>query len=160
MAERRMFTNKITESDAFLDMPLSAQSLYFHLCMNAMNKGWMNNAVSITRLIGAELSDLEMLVDSGFVIRDKDNIYWIVHWYENNGIGETAKKRNSYRYKKWRNEVIKRDQKCMHCGSTEKLEAHHIKPYARYPNLRYEVDNGMTLCKSCHKEHHRIYGSK
>ena len=41
MAERRMFTQKITESDAFLDMPLSAQALYFHLCMNADDDGFV-----------------------------------------------------------------------------------------------------------------------
>ena len=54
MAEKRMFTNKIIESDAFLDMPLSAQALYVHLNMNADDDGFVNNPKMITRLIGAK----------------------------------------------------------------------------------------------------------
>ena len=47
MAERRMFAMTIIDSDAFLDMPLSAQSLYFHLCMRADDDGFLNNPKKI-----------------------------------------------------------------------------------------------------------------
>ena len=57
MAERRMFTQKITESDAFLDMPLSAQALYFHLCMNADDDGFVKNHKRIARMLGANDDD-------------------------------------------------------------------------------------------------------
>ena len=49
MPERRMFSKKITESDAFLDMPLSAQALYFHLNMAADDDGFVNNPKKIVR---------------------------------------------------------------------------------------------------------------
>lgn len=56
-------------------------------------------------------------------------------------------------YKKWRLSVLKRDgRKCVFCGSTENLEADHIKPFAEYPELRLEIDNGRTLCNSCHRK--------
>ena len=54
MAERRMFAKKITESDAFLDMPLSTQALYFHLCMCAEDKGILNNVYSVCRSLECE----------------------------------------------------------------------------------------------------------
>jgi hypothetical protein len=56
-------------------------------------------------------------------------------------------------YQKWRLSVLRRDNHiCQHCAATRsvKLVAHHIKPYKRFPDLRYEVDNGKTLCVSCH----------
>lgn len=60
------------------------------------------------------------------------------------------RERTHARYRKWRNTVVERDGKCDICGSTKKLEAHHIKKYEPYPELRYELSNGITLCKNCH----------
>ena len=51
----------------------------------------------------------------------------------------------------WRDTVFARDDfTCQHCGSTSYLHAHHIKPWAEYPNLRFEISNGLTLCIDCH----------
>lgn len=60
---------------------------------------------------------------------------------------------NTTRYKKWRMEVFLRDNfTCQNCWKRGcYLEAHHIKSWAEYPKLRYIVDNGVTLCKDCHK---------
>ena len=49
MAERRMFAKTIIDSDAFLDMPLSTQALYFHLAMRADDEGFVNNPKKIQR---------------------------------------------------------------------------------------------------------------
>lgn len=61
-------------------------------------------------------------------------------------------------YHKWRTACLKRDHfQCQHCGSTENLHVHHIKPYAKYPKLATVVSNGITLCQGCHvKEHRRM----
>ena len=40
------------------------------------------------------------------------------------------------------------------------MEAHHVKSWAEYPKLRYQMNNGITFCKECHKEFHKIYGRK
>ena len=54
-------------------------------------------------------------------------------------------------YQNWRNAVFERDgYKCLTCGRTEKLHAHHIEPYMRCVEKRYDVNNGQTLCASCH----------
>lgn len=61
-------------------------------------------------------------------------------------------------YKKWRQDVAKRDGfKCRwpNCNSKSKLQFHHIKRWADYPNLRFDVNNGITLCR---KHHDKIWG--
>lgn len=58
MAERRMFAKTIIDSDAFLDMPLSSQALYFHLSMRADDDGFINNPKKIQRMVGCGDDDL------------------------------------------------------------------------------------------------------
>jgi hypothetical protein len=74
---------------------------------------------------------------------------------------DNDKRQSDPRYKKWRKAVLKRDgNKCMMpgCKSRYKLQAHHIQRWADAFHLRFEVENGISLCKSCHymirnKEH-------
>lgn len=60
---------------------------------------------------------------------------------------------NSKKYKKWREEVFKRDNyTCQECGQIGGyLNAHHIKSWAEHEELRYDINNGITLCKKCHR---------
>lgn len=60
----------------------------------------------------------------------------------------------SFEYRKWRKDVFERDgYKCQRCGSENcYLTAHHIKSFAHYPELRYDLNNGQTLCEDCHKD--------
>lgn len=68
-------------------------------------------------------------------------------------------------YKDWRTKVKRRDKfKCQmpKCGSKKRLQAHHISKWASASSLRYEVDNGITLCYNCHKQvtgHESVYES-
>lgn len=62
MANRRMFNKKLIDSDAFLDLPLSAQALYFHLSMRADDDGFIDNANRIQRMIGSNKDDLNVFV--------------------------------------------------------------------------------------------------
>lgn len=62
MADRRMFHKNVVESDAFLDMPTSAQALYFHIGMYADDDGFVNGPRRIARLIGASNEDLQLLI--------------------------------------------------------------------------------------------------
>lgn len=84
MAERRMFTMKIVDSDAFLDMPLSAQALYFHLNMRADDDGFVNNPKKIQRMIGANDDDLKVLIAKRFVLAFESGIVVIKHWRMHN----------------------------------------------------------------------------
>ena len=86
MSERRMFAKTIIDSDAFLDMPLSSQALYFHLSMRADDEGFINNPKKIQRMIGASDDDLKLLIVKNFVIRFESGIIVIKHWRIHNWI--------------------------------------------------------------------------
>lgn len=81
------------------------------------------------------------------------------HWNWKGGISLLNDNRDSAEYKKWRNDVYQKDNfKCVNCGSKDKINAHHIKSWKNYPELRYEVSNGITLCEKCHIDYHKQYG--
>jgi len=84
MAEKRMFTQKIIDSDAFLDMPLSAQALYFHLNMRADDDGFVNNPKKITRYVSASDDDLKLLLAKRFIIGFESGVIVIKHWRMHN----------------------------------------------------------------------------
>ena len=84
MAERRMFTKKIVDSDAFLDMPLSTQALYFHLNMRADDDGFVNNPKKIQRMIGASDDDLKILISKRFILVFESGVVVIKHWRMHN----------------------------------------------------------------------------
>jgi len=67
--------------------------------------------------------------------------------------------RASREYRKWRVEVIRRDKVCQICGSRKNRNAHHLNHATYYKDQRYLVDNGITLCKSCHIMYHTSYKS-
>ena len=84
MAERRMFAKKITESDAFLEMPMSAQCLYFHLNMAADDDGFVNAPKKIMRMIGASEDDMRILIVKRFILAFDSGIIVVKHWRINN----------------------------------------------------------------------------
>ena len=84
MAERRMFTKKIIDSDAFLDMPLSAQALYFHLNMRADDDGFVNGPRKIQRMVGASNDDMNLLIAKRFILTFESGVIVIKHWRMHN----------------------------------------------------------------------------
>ena len=84
MAERRMFTLKIVDSDAFLDMPASTQALYFHLAMRADDDGFVNNPKKVQRIVGASEDDLKLLIVKRFIIGFETGVIVIKHWRMHN----------------------------------------------------------------------------
>ena len=81
-----MFALTVADSDAFLDMPLSAQALYFHFGMRADDEGFVNNPKKIQRMIGASDDDAKILVAKKFVIPFASGVIVIKHWRINNYI--------------------------------------------------------------------------
>ena len=86
MAQRRMFSKKITETDLFLDMPMSAQCLYFHLNMSADDDGFIGNAKTIRRMIGASEDDLKLLLAKEFLIPFDSGVVVVKDWKIHNYI--------------------------------------------------------------------------
>lgn len=100
MAERRMFAKTIIDSDAFLDMPTSAQNLYFHLGMRADDDGFINNPKKIQRMINAADDDLKLLIAKSFVIPFESGVCVIKHWKIHNYIQKDRYKETVYQEEK------------------------------------------------------------
>lgn len=86
MAQRRMFSLQVVDTDLFMDMPLSAQALYFHLGMRADDDGFVGNAKRIQKLVGAADDDMKILILKGFVIAFDSGVMVIRHWKISNYI--------------------------------------------------------------------------
>ena len=97
MASKRMFAMTITDSDAFLDLPLSAQALYFHLGMRADDDGFINSPKRIQRMIAASEEDLSLLIEKGFIIQFESGVVVIKHWKINNNISKDRYKETVYK---------------------------------------------------------------
>lgn len=96
MAERRMFAKTIIDSDAFLDMPLSTQALYFHLSMRADDDGFVNNPRKIQRMIGASDDDCKLLMAKRFILTFENGVIVIKHWKIHNYIQKDRYKETVY----------------------------------------------------------------
>ena len=102
MAERRMFAKTIIDSDAFLDMPISARLLYYDLSMRADDDGFVNSPKKIMRIVGASEDDLKVLITKKFIIPFDSGIVVIKHWKIHNYIAKDnycfAVQSNGYLY--------------------------------------------------------------
>ena len=86
MAQRRMFSRKITDTDKFIEMPATTQNLYFHLNMNADDEGFVDRVSIIQRMIVASGDDLKLLIAKGFIIPFESGVVVIRHWRIHNYI--------------------------------------------------------------------------
>ena len=100
MAERRMFAKTIIDSDAFLEMPMQTQCLYFHLAMRADDDGFLNNPKKIQRMIGASEDDLKLLLIKKFLIAFESGVVVIKHWKIHNYIRNDRYKPTVYKEEK------------------------------------------------------------
>ena len=129
MAERRMFAKTIIDSDAFLDMPLTAQALYFHLSMRADDDGFNNNPKKIQRMIGAGNEDLQLLIDKNFIISFESGVIVIKHW-----------KMHNYIQKDRYHETVYQEEKAM-------LQTNKNKSYTLCIQDVYNLDTQVRLGK-------------
>lgn len=123
MAERRMFSKQIIESDRFCDLSHSAQALYFHLNIEADDDGMVNSPRKVQRMIGAGNEHLEELTAAGFVLPFPSGVVCVKHWLINNQIRKDRRKDTAYR---------------------DEFEALHIKP-----NGAYTLNDTYPLAADC-----------
>jgi len=91
-----MFTMKIVDTDAFLDMPATAQNLYFHLNMRADDDGFIDKARRIMRDVRATEDDLKILLAKSFLIEFEGGVYVIKHWWMHNTLQKDRYHATSY----------------------------------------------------------------
>lgn len=100
MAERRMIAKTIVDSDAFLEMPLSARLLYYDLNVRADDDGFVNSPKKIMKMIGATNDDLMILVNRKFVIYFQSGVIVIKHWRIHNYIRKDSYRETNYKEEK------------------------------------------------------------
>lgn len=96
MAQKRCFTPKIVESDAFLEMPLSTQCLYFHLNFSADDDGFVNSPKKVMRIIGCSEDDLKLLIAKSFVLVFENGVLVIKHYRMHNTLQNDRYKPTDY----------------------------------------------------------------
>ena len=100
MAERRMFAKTIIDSDAFLEMPVTSQLLYFHLSMRADDDGFVNKPKSLMRMVGCKDDDLKLLFVKKFLIPFESGVVVIKHWKIHNYIRKDTYTETKYKEEK------------------------------------------------------------
>ena len=100
MAERRMFAKTIIDSDAFLDMPVTARLLYYDLAMRADDDGFVNSPKKIMKFVGATTDDLGILAMRKFIIPFDNGVVVIKHWRIHNYIRKDTYKETPYKDEK------------------------------------------------------------
>lgn len=90
---KRMISDTVCGMDSFVEMPLSAQALYFHLVLQGDSKGFFASAVKTMRTIGATQEDFDCLIRNGFVIRFEGTpVCCIRHWHMMQNLKTTVSK--------------------------------------------------------------------
>jgi hypothetical protein len=96
MAEKRMFTKTIVDSDIFLDMPQSAQNLYFHLNMRADDEGFINSPKKIMRMVNSNQNDMDILLAKRYLLSFPSGVIVVKHWKMHNAIRQDRLKETMY----------------------------------------------------------------
>lgn len=121
MANRRMFSLDVVDTDIFLDLPISSQALYFHLGMRADDDGFVSSPKRVTAMIGANQDDLKLLIAKGFIIALNEGVVVIRHWKQNNYIQSDRRKDTVYQSQLMSltvsNGIYEVDTKCIHTVS-------------------------------------------
>lgn len=118
MAERRMFAKTIIDSDAFLDMPVTARLLYYDLAMRADDDGFVNSPKRIMRDVGASQDDLGILILKKFIIPFDSGVVVIKHWRIHNYIRGDTYHETTYKDEK---ATLELDENKAYRASTERL---------------------------------------
>lgn len=138
MAQRRMFSNTITDSDLFMDMPKSAQLLYFHLNMHADDDGFVGNTKSIMRMTGSSDDDLKILLAKQYLIPFENGVTVIKDWHIHNYIRSDRKHPTKY------------------TNELKQLELNEDASYSKLPFGSQVSTNGQPndghLVGNCHTE--------
>lgn len=100
MADRRMFSKQIIDSDVFIDLPVGAKLLYYDLGVRADDDGFVNSPRKIMRISGATQEDFDILVEKKFILEFKSGVIAIKHWFIHNNIRKDRYHATNYKEEK------------------------------------------------------------
>lgn len=141
MGERRMISKKITDTDKFLAMPLSAQALYFHLNTHGDDFGFVDKAKTIQRTIGASEDDLKLLIAKQYIIPFESGVVVIKDWFIHNIIRKDRLKETTYIEEKEKLQISENkayeysDNLTTNCQPNDNQVTTNWRPNLTKPNL-------------------------
>lgn len=160
MAERRMMSKKIIDTDNFLDMPQSTQCLYFHLLLRADDDGFIQSPKSIMRITGCKDDDLKLLIAKGFVIGFETGVIVIRHWRIHNYVQSDRYSKSELQEAKCvelKNKVyevveppINPDNTCMDTKCIQNV--YNLDTQIRIDKIREEENRIETICHVSHDD--------
>lgn len=124
MAGKRMIRLDVIDTDAFLEMPLSTQALYFHLNFRADDDGFIGNPKRILRTIGAQEDDLKLLIAKSFVIQFEDGVIVIKHWRMHNTL--SAKRYHETKYLEHKDNLLLKKNGAYSLHEGKKIDDSHL----------------------------------
>ena len=140
MAERRMFAKTIIDSDAFLDMPITSQLLYFHLSIRADDDGFINKPKTIMRMIGSKDDDINLLIAKKFLIPFESGVVVIKHWKIHNYIQND--RYNETKYKNEKAQLVLDENKAYKLQTSECIQdVSTMETQVRLGKVRLGKDN-------------------
>ena len=125
MALRRMFSTTVMETDAFLDLPDKAKTLYFYLCMNADDDGFVGAPKKVMRIAKSTEAALRLLVDQGWIIWFDSGVVVITDWRLHNTLQNDRYKETIYKKEM---AMLRRDENGRYVLRENSLETECIQP--------------------------------
>lgn len=131
-----MFSKQITTSDAFVDMPVSSQLLYFHLNMEADDDGFVGNPKRVMRMLNVSDDDMKILLAKRFLLSFENGVVVIKHWLLHNAIRKDMYQETQYLDEKKMLKV--KDNKAYTEGNVQIRNESVTKPVHRLDQIRLE----------------------
>lgn len=165
MAQKRMFSNSVVESDDFIEMPDSSQNLYFHLSMHADDDGFVDKWKSIMRMTGKKEDDLKILIAKSFILPFETGILVIKHWRLNNYIQKDRYKETIYKKEKSllqvdESNVYNLDTNCIHRLDKNRLDKSNIDIYGQNEFDQEEPEAQIESWEKQFKKFYKKYPKK
>jgi len=124
------------------------------ICINFLNNVDTEKSTYILNYLVKEI----LCYEKAIVIEKNQNIIILKQIQKKSITPKVGKTKRGFLHVAWASLVKDRDKKCTECGSVYDLHAHHIKQYKTHPELRNDVNNGITLCGCCHRKWHSENG--
>ena len=130
-----MFSLQIVDTDAFLEMPVSSQLLYFHLTMRADDEGFVGNPRKIMRMIGIQNDDFKILLAKRFILEFKSGVVVIKHWLIHNTI--RMDRFNETTYKSEKNLIkVKENKAYTELATTRQPNGNQMEPQVKLSKVK------------------------